>query len=90
MSKEIIERVGEDTAKYLFLEQRTNNDYIYRRPCWEELGASAKQLFYKEADLILSHPNIAIVDEPEFEVAITEEDGKVIERFNVKKVVNDG
>ena len=44
------EEIREGVAKNIFLKQRTSDDYIYRRPCWEELGASAKKPFYKEAD----------------------------------------
>lgn len=41
----------EEMAKRLFLKQRTNDDYIYRRPCWEELGISAKQIFFDAAQM---------------------------------------
>ncbi len=49
------EVIREGTARHIFLEQRTNMDYIHRRPCWEELGMSAKQPFLKKADNLITY-----------------------------------
>lgn len=42
--------IKEGIAKQFFLEERTNRDYDYRRPCWEELGISAKLPYIERAE----------------------------------------